>query len=124
MTCLSCGAREPDAGPGRHSSEEGTGYGTTSLDASMSRMCVNGGTATDDEQDGDVFRLRPVSTVHIPLSMESHASPSEPSCSAAQPSEAQMMVVESDSGGSEESYIMWNVPAASPPEQKLLLQQL
>ena len=34
------------------------------------------------------------------------------------------MVVESDSAGSEESFRMWNVPVASPPEQQFLLQQL
>ena len=34
------------------------------------------------------------------------------------------MVVDSDSVGSEESFSVWNVPAASQPEQQFLLEQL
>ena len=54
---------EPDDGPGRHSSEEETDTGTASLGASISRMCIDGATTTDDKQDGDVFRMQPVSIV-------------------------------------------------------------
>ena len=56
---------KPDDGPGRHSSEEETDNSTASLGASISRMCIDGATTTDDKQDGDVFRMQPVSIVQM-----------------------------------------------------------
>ena len=58
---------------------------------------------------------------------ESRVSPSAHSCSAAQPTAEQVMVLDSDSVGSEESFRMLNVPAVpavSQQEQQFLLEQL
>ena len=65
--------------------------------------------------------------VHTSHTMESRVSPSTHSCSAAQPTAEQVMVLDSDSVGSEESFTMLNVPAESavtPQEQQFLLEQL
>ena len=65
--------------------------------------------------------------VHTSHTMESRVSPSTHSCSAAQPMAEQVMVLDSDSVGSEESFTMLNVPAESavrPQEQQFLLEQL
>ena len=65
--------------------------------------------------------------VHTSHTMESRVSPSAHSCSAAQPMAEQVMVLDSDSVGSEESFTMLNVPAESAvtqQEQQFLLKQL
>ena len=67
---------------------------------------------------------RVVQTSHT---VESRVSPSTHSCSAAQPMAEQVMVLDSDSVESEESFTMLNVPAESavtPQEQQFLLEQL
>ena len=72
------------------------------------------------------FHLRK-RVVHTSHTMESRVSPSTHSCSAAQPMAEQVMVLDSDSVGSEESFTMLNVPAESavtPQEQQFLLEQL
>ena len=64
---------------------------------------------------------------HISLTTESRVSPSAHSCSAAQPTAEQVMVLDSDSVGSEESSRMLNVPAVpavSQQEQQFLPEQL
>ena len=65
--------------------------------------------------------------VHTSHTMESRVSPSTHSCSAAQPVAEQVMVLDSDSVGSEENFTMLNVPAESavtPQERQFLLEQL
>ena len=65
--------------------------------------------------------------VHTFHTMESRFSPSTHSCSAAQSMAEQVLVLYSDSVGSEESFTMLNVPAESavtPQEQQFLLEQL
>ena len=65
--------------------------------------------------------------VHTSHTTESRVLPSTHSCSAAQPMAEQLMVLESDSVGSEESFTMLNVPAESAvtqQEQRFLLEQL
>ena len=65
--------------------------------------------------------------VHTSLTTESRVSPSTHSGSAAQPMVEQVMVLDSDSVGSEESFTMLNVPAesdATQQEQQFLLEQL
>ena len=65
--------------------------------------------------------------VHTSHTLESRVSPSTHSCSAAQPMAEQVMVLDSDSVGSEESFTMLNVPAelaVTPQEQQFLLEQL
>ena len=51
--------------------------------------------------------------VHTSHTMESRVSPSTHSCSAAQPMAEQVMVLDSDSVGSEEIFTMLNVPSES-----------
>ena len=61
MTCLSCGVPlESKDGPGRHSGEDGTDNRTTSVDTSLSRMCLDDATTTDDKQNGDVLQMQSV----------------------------------------------------------------
>ena len=65
--------------------------------------------------------------VYTSLTTESRVSPSTHSCSAAQPMAEQVMVLDSDSVGSEESFTMLNVPAesaATQQAQQFLLEQL
>ena len=65
--------------------------------------------------------------VHTSLTTESRVSPSAQSCSAAQPMAELVMVLDSDSVGSEESFTMLNVPAepaVTQQEQQFLLEQL
>ena len=67
---------------------------------------------------------RVVHTSHI---TESRVSPSAHSCSAAQLVAEQVMVLDTDSVGSEESFTMLNVsvePAVTQQEQQFLLEQL
>ena len=54
---------ESKDGPGRHSGADGIDNGTTSVDTSLPRMCLDDATTTDDKQDGDVLRMQPVSPV-------------------------------------------------------------
>ena len=56
--------------------------------------------------------------VHTSHTMESRVSPSAHSCSAAQPVAEQVMVSDSDSVGSEESFRMLNVPAVPAESQQ------
>ena len=101
--------------PRRHSSEEVTDNGT----ASNCSPCPGCGLTMRPQQMTNkketffgCIRFPLCNTVvHVPLTAESHASPSVSSCSAAQTSEAPVMMVDSD-------------PAASQPEQQFLLQQL
>ena len=65
--------------------------------------------------------------VYTSLTMESRDSPSAHSCSAAQPTVEQVMVLDSETVGSEESFTMLNVsaePAVTPQEQQFLQEQL
>ena len=64
--------------------------------------------------------------VHTSHTVESRVTPSTHSCSAAQPMAEQVMVLDSDSVGSEESFTMLNVLAESavtPQEQQFFLEQ-
>ena len=54
---------ESKDGPGRHSGENGIDNGTTSVDTSLPRMCLDDATTTDDKQDRDVLRMQQVSPV-------------------------------------------------------------
>ena len=123
---------ESKDGPGRHSGKDGDDNRSTSTDTSL---------PTDDKQQmrpqqmtnktETFFRCsrfllckRVVCTSHT---LESGVSPSTHSCSAAQLMAEQVMVLDSDSVGSEESFTMLNVPAESavtPQEQQFLLEQL
>ena len=90
---------ESKDGPGRHSGEDGNDNRTTSVNTPLPRMCLDDATTT----------------------------PSAHSCSAAQPTAEQVMVLDSDSVRSEESFTMLNVPAESAvtqQEQQFLLEQL
>ena len=65
--------------------------------------------------------------VYASLTTESRVSPSAHSCAAAQPTAEQVMVLDSDSVGSEESFTMLNVsaePAVTQQEQQFLLEPL
>ena len=65
--------------------------------------------------------------VHTSHTAESPVLPSTHSCSAAQTMAEQVMVLDSDSVGSEESFAMLNVPeesAVTQQEQQFLLEQL
>ena len=90
-----------------------------------------GATTTDDKQNRDVLRMQSVPpcirVVYTSLTTESRVSPSAHSCSADQPTAEQLMVLDSASVGSEESFRMLNVPAVpavSRQEQQFLLEQL
>ena len=115
---------EPDDGSGRHPNEKRTANGTVA----MSWIWEDDATVTNDKQDGDVFRIQSVPSVEKggarTLTTGSPASPSVPSCSAAQPSESQAVQTDVESVSSEESFSIWNVPTASQPEQEFLLEQL
>ena len=54
---------ESKDGPGRHSGENGADSRSTSIDTSLSRMCINDATTTDDKQNGDILRMQSVSLV-------------------------------------------------------------
>ena len=122
---------ESKDGPGRHSGKDGTDNRSTSTDTSLSRMCLDDATATDDKQNREFLRVQSVPLVQNTglhsLTTESRVSPSAHSCSAAQPMAEQVMVLDSDSVGSEESFTMLNVPAepaVTQQEQQFLLEQL
>ena len=103
---------ESKDGPGRHSGKDGTDNRSTSADTSLSRMCLDDATTTDDKQNGDVLRMQSVPKTGLhSLTTESRVSPSAHSCSAAQPMAEQVMAMDSDSVGSEESFTMLSVPA-------------
>ena len=54
---------EPKDLQGRHSGEDGADNRSTSIDTSLSRMCTNDATTTDDKQNGDILRMQSVSPV-------------------------------------------------------------
>ena len=54
---------ESKDGPGRHSGEDGADNRSTSIDTSLSRMCINNATTTGDKQNGDILRMQSVSPV-------------------------------------------------------------
>ena len=54
---------ESKDGPGRHSGKVGADNRSTSIDTSLSRMCINDATTTDDKKNGDIFRMQSVSPV-------------------------------------------------------------
>ena len=54
---------ESKDGPGRHSGEDGADSRSTTKDTSLSRMCINDATTTDDKQNGDILRMQSVSPV-------------------------------------------------------------
>ena len=54
---------ESKDGPGRHSGEDGADNRSTSIDTSLSRMCINDATTTDGKQNGDILRMQSVSSV-------------------------------------------------------------
>ena len=54
---------ESKDGPGRHSGEDGADSRSTSIDTSLSRMCINDATTTDGKQNGDILRMQSVSPV-------------------------------------------------------------
>ena len=61
---------ESKDGPGRHSGKDGTDNRSTSTDTSLSRMCIDDATTTDDKQNGEVLRMQsflpvPKSGTHI-----------------------------------------------------------
>ena len=62
MTCLWSTLESKD-GPGRHSGEDGADNRSTSIDTSLSRMCINDATTTDGKQNGDILRMQSVSSV-------------------------------------------------------------
>ena len=120
---------ESKDGPGRHSGEDGTDNRTTSVDKNLSRMCLDDVTMTNKtETFFGCSRFRLCKRVeNTSLAAESRVSPSAHSCSAAQPTAEQVMVLDSDSVGSEEGFRMLNVPAVpavSQQEQQFLLEQL
>ena len=54
---------ESKDGPGRHSGEDGADNRSTSIDTSLSRMCINDATTTDGKRNGDILRMQSVSSV-------------------------------------------------------------
>ena len=54
---------EPEDGPGRHPSDEGTDNDTATVGAPFAKIWVDDATTADDQQDGDVFRMQPFPTV-------------------------------------------------------------
>ena len=132
MTCLSCGARWS-----RKTGQDDiqVKMGLTNDQPQLTPPCPGCASTTRLQQMTNKtetffgcsrFPLckRVVHTFHT---MESRVSPSTHLCSAAQPMAEQVMVLDSDSVGSEESFTMLNVPAESavtPQEQQFLLEQL
>ena len=53
---------ESKDGPGRHSGEDGADNRSTSIDTSLSRMCINDATTTDGKQNGDILWMKSVSS--------------------------------------------------------------
>ena len=132
MTCLSCGARWS-----RKTGQDDiqVKMGLTIDQPQLTPSCPGCASTTRLQQMTNKtetffgcsrFHLckRVVHTFHT---LESRVSPSTHSCSAAQPMAEQVMVLDSDSMGSEDSFTMLNVPAESavtPQEQQFLLEQL
>ena len=50
--------------PGRHAGKDGADNRSTSIDTSLSRMCSNDATTTDDRKNGDILRMQSVSPTH------------------------------------------------------------
>ena len=72
---------ESKDGPGRHSGEDRADNRSTSIDTSLSRVCINDATTTNGKQNGDILRMQSVShlckrVVHTSHTMESRVSPS------------------------------------------------
>ena len=111
-----CSPLESKDRPGRRSGKDGADNRSTSIDTSLSRMCNErreyNRNKTETFFGCSRFLLckRVVHTSHI---AESRVSPFTHSCSAAQTLAEQVMVLDSDSVGSEESFAMLNVPAES-----------
>ena len=57
------GTLESKERPGRHSGEDGADNRSTSIDTSLSRMCIHDATTTDGQQNGDILRMQSVSSV-------------------------------------------------------------
>ena len=123
---------ESKDGPGRHSVEDGSDNRTISVDTlpaqdvHQRRDYNRWQTKRRHSSDAVGFLCAKEWCTH-PHTMESRVSPSTHSCSAAQPMAEHVMVLDSDSMGSEESFTMLNVPAESavtPQEQQFLLKQL
>ena len=118
---------ESKDGPGRHSGEDGADNRTTSVDTTLSRMCLDDATNKTETFFGCSRFPHCKRVIFTSRTAESRVSPSAHSCSAAQPTAEQVMVLDSDSVGSEESFRMLNVPAVpavSRQEQQFLLEQL
>ena len=124
---------ESKHGPGRHSGEDGTDNRSTSTDTSLCPGCASTTprlqqTTNKTETFFGCSRFHLYKRmVYTPPTTESRVSPSAHSCSAAQPMAEQVMVLDSDSVGSEESFAMLNVPAepaVTQQEQQFLLEQL
>ena len=54
---------EPEDGPRRHPSDEGTDNDTATVGAPFARIWVDDATTADDHQDADVFRMQPFPTM-------------------------------------------------------------
>ena len=64
MTCLSCGARwSRKTGQDDIQVKMGLTIDQTSIDTSLSRMCINDAITTDSKQNGDILRMQSVSLV-------------------------------------------------------------
>ena len=64
MTCLTCGARwSRKTGKDDSQSVDGADNRSTSIDTSLSRMCIDDATTTGGKQNGDIFRMQSVSSV-------------------------------------------------------------
>ena len=122
---------ESKDGQGRHSDEDGADNRSTSIDTSLSG-CASTTRLQQMANKTETFfgcsRFHLCKrVVHTSHTVESRVSPSTHSCSAAQPMAEQVMALDSDSVGSEESFTMLNVPAESAvtqQEQQFILEQL
>ena len=66
MTCLSCGARwTRKTGWDDIQEKDGADNRSTFTDTSLSRMCIDDATTTDDKQNGDDLRLQSVLAVQM-----------------------------------------------------------
>ena len=133
MTCLSCGARWSRK-TGRDDIQ--MKMGLTIDQPQVTPPCPGCASTTRLQQMDKQKRRHSLDAVgflcakdwwHTSHTMESRVSPSTHSCAAVQPMAEKVMVLDSDSVGSEESFTMLNVPAESavtPQEQQFLLEQL
>ena len=132
MTCLSCGARWSRK-TGQDDIQVKTGL--INDQPQLTPPCPGCASTTRQQQMTNKMEtffgcsriLLCKRVVHTSHTMESRVSQSTHSCSAAQSMAEQVMVLDSDSVGSEESFTMLNVPAESavtPQEQQFLLEQI